>query len=211
MPVSMSGSPPQLGGSPTKELTSYQKLLQETAAAEAAEAAEAGTAGAAQAKPLSPDPVEGMRFPAAYTQVLQGSADFEPRPQNSRQPHHIERFHYAQKWHHDLKDETELGLAPPNWSVSSKMDDTRPNGKSLFDARFVGSPMGRARGGYSIVADARGIAATKGMTAKAVNMDSNFFAEDMSDETAAAKESAERNQFGNTNLAGFEDAQVMTD
>ena len=103
-----------------------------------------------------------------------------------------------------MKAEIDLGLAPPEWSVSSKMDDTRPNGKAIFDARFSGNAMGRARGGYSMVADARGMEATAGKLQRAENMDSNYFAADMADETAAAEISAEKNKLGNnTNFSSF--------
>jgi len=103
-----------------------------------------------------------------------------------------------------MKTETDLGLAPPPWSTSSQMNDPRPNGRSIFDARFVESPMGRARGGRSMVWDARGTA-NAGGTKKAENWDANVFAEDMSDETALAEASAEKNAMGvNMNLAVFQ-------
>jgi len=121
----------------------------------------------------------------------------------SNRTHHYEEPHEGD-WKLDMKAEIDLGLAPPPWSVSSKMDDTRPNGKAMFDARFSGSPMGRARGGHAMVADARGIEFAGG-TQKAVNMDSNFFAADMADETAAAADSAEKNKYGNnTNFSSFQ-------
>ena len=63
---------------------------------------------------------------------------------------HNERVHYSDKWRCDMKAEVDLGLAPATWSTSSRMNDPRPNGYSLFDARFVDSPMGRARAGRSI-------------------------------------------------------------
>ena len=48
-----------------------------------------------------------------------------------------------------------------------------------------------------------------GKLEKAVNMDSDFFAEDMSDETALAKDSAEKNKFGNnTNMAVFQSDEL---
>lgn len=57
--------------------------------------------------------------------------------------------------------------------------------------------------------DARGIA-NAGGTEKALNMDSNFFAEDMADETAAGNESAIKNQYGtNTNLTSFDGPDMM--
>ena len=61
-----------------------------------------------------------------------------------------------------MKAEEALGLAPKAWSVSSAMDDQRPNGQALLDARFFGQAMGRARGGYSMVADSRGMEFTAG-------------------------------------------------
>jgi hypothetical protein len=115
---------------------------------------------------------------------------------------HFESRHDVDGWKLDMRAEIELGLAPPEWSTSSQMDDTRPNGKSLFDARFSGNAMGRARGGYSMMADARGMEATAGKLQKAVNMDSNWFAADMADETAAAELSAEANKLGNNTNIG---------
>ena len=50
----------------------------------------------------------------------------------------------------------------------------------------------RARGGHSLVWDPRGMPHAGGAK-KAQNMDANVFAADMSDETAIAKASAERN------------------
>jgi len=125
-----------------------------------------------------------------------------------RDPMHYETKHFG-AWQLDLKGEQTLGLAPPDWSVSSAMDDTRPNGQALFDARFHGNSMGRARGGYSMVADARGMEFTKGKLARAENMDSRFFAADMADETEAAELSAEKNKFGNnTNMAVFQSNEL---
>ena len=104
-----------------------------------------------------------------------------------------------------MKTEIELGLAPPPWSVSSQMDDTRPNGRAMFDARFYGNAMGRARGGHSMVWDPMGVATTVGKLQKAENVDSAAWADDMADETAAAAESAELNKFGNnTNFSSFD-------
>lgn len=47
------------------------------------------------------------------------------------------------RWQMDLGKEVDLGLAPAEWSTTSQMNDPRPLGKSLFDARFINSPMGR--------------------------------------------------------------------
>jgi hypothetical protein len=73
---------------------------------------------------------------------------------------HFESRHYSPKWRLDMQSETDLGIMPPAWSTSSKMDDPRPNGRSIFDARFIESPMGRARGGRSMVWDSRMCART---------------------------------------------------
>jgi len=127
------------------------------------------------------------------------------RPQRTK---HFEDRHVG-SWKLDLQREQELGLAPPNWSTSSSMNDARPNGKALFDARFSGNAMGRAAGGYSMIADARGMEFTAGKLEAAQNMDSNFFASDMADETAAAEQSAMANKFGNnTNLSSFGSADL---
>jgi len=80
--------------------------------------------------------------------------------QPSRQPpsrtQHFEHVHTNDKWRLDMATETNLGLVAKNWSVTSKMDDPRPNGRALFDARFVHTPMGRARAGRSLAWDPRG-------------------------------------------------------
>ena len=107
-----------------------------------------------------------------------------------------------------MKTESKLGLMPADWSTSSQMNDPRPNGRSMFDARFVGSPMGRARAGRSIVWDPRGTM-NAGKTEKALNLDSNAFAADMADETAAAQASADKNKFGNnTNFSVFQNDEL---
>ena len=133
-----------------------------------------------------------------------------PRPQffppvsRLERSHHYEAKHYGKEWKLDMKKEVDLGLAPADWSTSSQMNDPRPNGRSIFDARFVESPMGRARGGRSMVWDPKGTM-NAGGTKKAENWDSNVFAEEMSDETAAGLASAEKNAMGNnTNLASFD-------
>ena len=45
--------------------------------------------------------------------------------------HHFEHRHDVDGWKLDMRAEIDLGLAPPEWSTSSQMADTRPNGKSL--------------------------------------------------------------------------------
>lgn len=135
---------------------------------------------------------------------MEAGIDPADLPQGKREPTHFEQRHFGD-WGLNLKKEIGLGLAPSDWSVSSAMDDPRPNGQALFDARFHGQSMGRARGGYSMIADSRGMEFTAGKLEKAANMDSDFFAEDMSDETALAKVSAEKNKFGNnTNMEVFQ-------
>ena len=77
-------------------------------------------------------------------------ADKYGEPPQSR-THHMESAHYyvdakrtvENKWTLDMKKEEELGLMPKLWSQSSKMDDKRPNGEAMFDARFVNSPVPR--------------------------------------------------------------------
>lgn len=107
-----------------------------------------------------------------------------------------------------MKSEVDLGLVPANWSTSSQMNDPRPNGRSMFDARFIESPMGRARGGRSMVWDSRGTA-NAGKTQKAQNWDADVYALEMSDETAAAELSTEKNRFGNnTNMSVFQNNEL---
>ena len=95
----------------------------------------------------------------------------------------------SDKWRLDMKAEIDHGFAPADWSVSSKMNDPRPGGRHLFDARFVHSPMARLRStkGQAIW-DPRGIVS---------GADPMAAAEDMKDETAAAKISAEANKIEN--------------
>lgn len=145
--------------------------------------------------------------PAVYKAVQLAPSEFQP-PVPKRMPHHYETRHYSEKWRLDMEDEAKLGIAPPMWSTTSQMNDPRPNGKSIFDARFVGSPMGRARGGRSMVWDPRGTANVGGPV-KAENRDSAWFANDMADETAAGNTSAIKNQFGqNTNFSVFDNADL---
>ena len=56
--------------------------------------------------------------------------------------------------------EQKLGVVPVNWTTSSAMNDPRPNGRSIFDARHKMSPVGRMRGsGYKEMSDDRGVSA----------------------------------------------------
>ena len=45
---------------------------------------------------------------------------------------HIEKPHYGE-FRLDMKTEVDLGIMPPKWSTTSKMDDPRPLGKQLFE------------------------------------------------------------------------------
>ena len=74
-----------------------------------------------------------------------------------------------------------LGLSPPDWSTSSAMNDARPNGRALFDARFIHSPAARMRSGKMF--DPRGVV---------FGGDAMFAASEMADETNAAQASAEK-------------------
>ena len=160
-------------------------------------------------------------LPAAYRVVAEAAyAKPEPPSPPKSRTRHFEEVHYAKKWQLDMADESTLGIAPPKWSQTSQMGDTRPNGKSMFgalphssplptaaavpsrsdcccaachlaDARFHNTPMGRARGGHSMVWDSRGVASSGGTT-KAVNMDSAFFAADMADEVRLSPPGAQR-------------------
>lgn len=98
---------------------------------------------------------------------------------------HFEEPHFS-NWRLNMNKEVELGVMPAEWSVSSAMDDPRPNGAAIFDARFIQSPVGRARAGRSMMWDPRGTAHAGG-TQKASNIDSASWADNWSDETAAAK------------------------
>jgi len=121
---------------------------------------------------------------------------------------HFEDRHMSPDWHLGMDKEIGLGLAPAHWSVSSAMDDQRPNGQALFDARFHQSAMGRARGGHSMVWSGAGVA-NSGPLKAAENWDSNAFATEMKEETAAGADSASKNQFGNnTNLSSFSGADL---
>ena len=86
------------------------------------------------------------------------------------------------QWRLDMKAEEYMGLAPAPWSTSSQMNDPRPNGRSIFDARFVESPMGRARAGRGSW-DPRGVV---------FGGDALGMAAEMADETAAAAKSADK-------------------
>lgn len=91
-------------------------------------------------------------MPAHWLTPVRGQPD---RWNSSVKSHHVERFHYG-KHTTDMRTETDLCLVPADWSQTSKMNDPRPNGRFMFDARFVATPMGRARGGRAMAWDPRG-------------------------------------------------------
>ena len=130
-------------------------------------------------------------MPAAYRAVQADYIASQPSPTKSNTKH-FETLHYSNKWRLGLEDEANLGLAPSNWSVSSAMNDPRPFGRPIFDARFQHSPVGRARGHNGEISDPRGIVSPMGMMKGkgAVSYDAQAFAEDMADETALAAKSA---------------------
>ena len=74
------------------------------------------------------------------------------------------------------------------------MSDPRPNGRSIFDARFCDSPMGRARGANGVIMDPRALVSPYGTrtTRGAVSLDARAFAADMKDETDAAAASEKK-------------------
>ena len=104
------------------------------------------------------------------------------------------------QWRLDMKVEMSMGLAPADWSVSSAMNDPRPNGRCIFDARFTDSPMGRARKSDGIIWDPRAVVSPLGTTGKrgAQHIDARAFASDMADETQAADKSL--GAFGNLSV-----------
>jgi hypothetical protein len=142
-------------------------------------------------------------------QARQLPSNYEKPAERGEGSKHFENVHVGE-WMLDMKREQALGLAPKDWSTSSQMNDPRPNGRAMFDARFYGNMMGRAAGGYSMMWDPTGVAAQAGKLKAAENMDSNFVAADMADETAAAAESAEKNRLGNnTNLSSFDSNEIV--
>lgn len=56
---------------------------------------------------------------------------------------------------YSMAHEEDMGIVPSAWSTSSQMRDPRPNGRSIFDARFSDTPMGRSRGYNGIIWDPR--------------------------------------------------------
>lgn len=95
-------------------------------------------------------------MPAAWLTPVRGARTQPVRKNSSFTTKHFESPHFADGFTLDMKKQEDLGLIPPQWSVSSAMKDARPNGKPQFDARFLNTPMGRARAGRSVVWDPRG-------------------------------------------------------
>ena len=94
--------------------------------------------------------------------------------------------------------ESDLNLMPSDWSITSQMNDPRPHGVSIFDARFVNSPAGRARAGRSMVWDSRGTV-DAGSTTKAISIDAVSMANEYKDETDLKREGV---SFGSAHMAG---------
>ena len=116
---------------------------------------------------LSPPQAQGPNW--------QKPTGLTPKGKSTSDGKHSEYVHQG-PWKLDMSKEIELGVVPADWSVTSKMDDPRPNGKAIFDCRFVESPVGRARAGRSMVWDSRGTAFA-GKTQKAQNWDAGAMAD----------------------------------
>jgi len=112
---------------------------------------------------------------------------------------HIEKPHYGE-FRLSMKTEIDLGIAPADWSVTSAMNDPRPLGRPMFDARFVESPVGRARGGRSMGWTPVGTA-DAGMTTKAENVDIVAAMADKADEFQDWAEESGLN-IGSAHMAG---------
>lgn len=124
---------------------------------------------------------------------------------------HFESPHHSKKWRLDLADESRLGLAPPMWSTTSQMNDPRPLGVSLFDARFRHHAMGRARSGRNIAWDPRGTTHA-GATQKAQNMDAVAAASANAEMTNKSAQSAYYAEyFDGINTIGDDGANAQAD
>lgn len=104
------------------------------------------------AKPHVVPPAEPMVFDAmrggwVAAEPFRPTAPLNPRSMGASSTQHYESTHHTEKWNLDLKREAALGFAPPEWSTTAAMSDERQNGQSLFDARFRGNAMARARVG----------------------------------------------------------------
>jgi len=104
----------------------------------------------------SPSEMRYQHMPPGWMVPVRGAQTTPVRKNTSNNTKHYESPHYSDGHTLDMKKQEDLGLMPPAWSVTSAMKDERPNGKPQFDARFLNTPMGRARAGRSIVWDPRG-------------------------------------------------------
>lgn len=104
----------------------------------------------------SPSEMRYQHMPPGWMVPVRGAQTMPVRKNTSNNTKHYESPHYSDGHTLDMKKQEDLGLMPPAWSVTSAMKDERPNGKPQFDARFLNTPMGRARAGRSIVWDPRG-------------------------------------------------------
>lgn len=95
----------------------------------------------------------GPQGPRMNYSMVPDPSVFAKQSSNTR---HFEHRHVSSRWRMDMGEETRLGLVPADWSTTSSMSDPRPNGRQIFDARFSGTPMGRARAGRSMAWDPRG-------------------------------------------------------
>ena len=105
-------------------------------------------------------PANTSSFPASWMTPVRGEATRPSRRDTSHKTHHFEHAHHG-TWTMDMKKEVSLGLAPAEWSVSSAMNDPRPNGKAFFDARFINNPIPRHNAGLKMTWDAVGLANAK--------------------------------------------------
>uniref|UniRef100_A0A7S2G5P8 Uncharacterized protein n=1 Tax=Haptolina brevifila TaxID=156173 RepID=A0A7S2G5P8_9EUKA len=146
--------------------------------------------------------------------VPQGRPAPASRPQRPYMPPRVERRQYdtlyedykapdgsqdptrRDVWRLNMQMEADLNVMPSDWSLSSQMNDPRPNGVSIFDARFINTPVGRARAGRSMAWDPRGIASA-GKTEKMKSIDAAAIAKDYEDETDSS-----RGNFGSAHMAG---------
>ena len=99
-------------------------------------------------------------FPAAWLTPVRGHETSPERRDTSHKTKHFESPQIGE-WKMDMKKEVELGLAPAEWSTTSKMNDPRPNGRGFFDARFIQSPVPRHNAGMKMSWDAQGLANAK--------------------------------------------------
>lgn len=150
----------------------------------------------ARTTPGLPRQMEFIELPAAYRAVQPEYRAAQTTLNGTRKAHgpsvsrHFEEKHYANSWNLDMNLEESLGLVPKAWSTSNAMNDHRPNGHAMFDARHIHSPVPRvkAHGGHDSPWDPRGVVC---------GGDAIFAASEMADETLAGAASAEANKIEN--------------